>query len=181
MKWGLVCELAEGDQSHMWGSDTGQAQHSFTWLILEPWRQPALQILLESWWWNCYSQALQETPEASVIAKENFPIIPQSNLNRFHHPAAEAFSGFWSFFLLWVSDVLGPTKSVWWFNNRSKSLTSEEYLHCIAMFRFSLDLAKFWGSCQADAACWVCHCQAGLIQILTVIYASSRTIPNLCK
>lgn len=48
MKWGLVCELAEGDQSHMGGSDTGQAQHFFTGLVLEPWRQPALQILLES-------------------------------------------------------------------------------------------------------------------------------------
>lgn len=28
MKWSLVCELAEGDQSHMGGSDIGQAQHS---------------------------------------------------------------------------------------------------------------------------------------------------------
>lgn len=29
MKWSLVCELAEGDQSHMGGSDTGKAQHSY--------------------------------------------------------------------------------------------------------------------------------------------------------
>lgn len=105
MKWSLVCELAEGDQSHMGGSATGRAQHSFTWLILEPRRQPALQILLERRWWNCHSQprcsykeALQETPEVSVMAKENFPIIPQSNLNKFHHPAAGTISVFWSFF-----------------------------------------------------------------------------------
>lgn len=142
MKWGLVCELAEGDQSHMGGSDTGQAQHSLTWLILEPWRQPALQILLESWWWNYYSQprcsykeVLQETPEASVMAKENFPILPQSNLNKFHYPAAGAFLRFWSVFLLCVSDVLGPTKSVQWFNNRSKPLTAS--LYCSVKFRFS--------------------------------------------
>lgn len=81
---GLVCELAELDQSHMGGSDTGRAQYSFTQIVLEPWRQWALQILLESWWWNCYCQprcsykeALQETPEASVTAKGNFPSIPQ--------------------------------------------------------------------------------------------------------
>ena len=142
MKWGLMCELAEGDQSHMGGSDTGQAQHSFTWLILEPWRQPALQILLESWWWNCYRQprssykeALQETPEASVMAKENFPTIPQSNLNKFHHPAAEAFSEYWSFFLLCVLDVLGSTKSVQWFSNRSKSLTSQEVWGTASLYR----------------------------------------------
>lgn len=29
MKWGLMCELAERDQSHMGGSGTGQAQHSY--------------------------------------------------------------------------------------------------------------------------------------------------------
>lgn len=48
MKWSLVWELAEGDQSHMGGSDTAQAQHSIMCLILEPQRQTALQILLES-------------------------------------------------------------------------------------------------------------------------------------
>lgn len=36
---GLVCELAELDQSHMGGSDTGRAQYSFTQIVLEPWRQ----------------------------------------------------------------------------------------------------------------------------------------------
>lgn len=30
MKWVSVCELAEGDQSHMGGFDKGQAQHSVT-------------------------------------------------------------------------------------------------------------------------------------------------------
>lgn len=104
MKWSLVCELAEGDQSHMGSSDTGSSA-IFTWLILEPQRQPALQILLESQWWNCcsqprcsYKEALQETPEASLMAKENFPIIPQSNLNKFHHPAAGTISVLQSFF-----------------------------------------------------------------------------------
>lgn len=130
MKWSLVCELAEGDQSHMRGSDTGKAQHSFTWLILEPQRQPALQILLESRWWNCcsqprcsYKEALQETPEASVMAKENFPIIPQSNLNKLHHPAAGTISVLRSFFREFQM-FLDPQSS--WFNNRSKSFTSQE-------------------------------------------------------
>lgn len=45
-----------------------------------------------------YKEALQETPEASVMAKENFPIIPQRNLNKFYRPVAGTISVFWSFF-----------------------------------------------------------------------------------